>query len=172
MLSMCTRWFYRRLYKRHREALHASFHNNGNNLYNRLLSGLELLTQPNSYGSDDYIELTIQGKFIRSTPTFLLLMERLNFIIKDYDLMLTGCDPRQIPEHLKKEKHPNIPRWIDLYFNTSDVNAVRKHFENVYALLKPYEDAYSQQTSVENNVLWNRTQHILRELEMIVEHYL
>lgn len=172
MLSMCMRWFYRRAYKRRREALHAAFHNNGNNLYRRLISGLELLTQPLEFNSTEYVELPLIGKIKRTTPTFSLLMERLDFLIKDYALMQSGCEPREFPAHLRKERHPDLPRWLDLYFDTVDAETVRRRLSDVYILLHTYEGAFTDLSSPENNVLWNRSQHILRELEQIVEHYL
>lgn len=172
MLSWCTQWIRRRFYKRRREALHAAFHNNGNNLYLKVLSGLELLTLPNNHGSNDYPELPVIGKLVAATPTFSLLVERLEFAFLDHALMLTGCEPKPFPEHLKKEKHPAINRWVDLYFNTTDADVLREKLRHVLELLQQHEEAYVNKTQPENSVLWNRTQHILRELDTIVEHYL
>lgn len=173
MLSMCIRWFSKRLYKRRRELLQAAFHKNGNNLYLHVMNGLELLTQPHSYNGDDYVPMAMHGKIAMATPTFKLLVQRLQFAINDHASMARGCEPEPFPEHLKKEKHPTLPRWLDLYFDTSSVEVLRQQLDGVRTTLLEYEYVYTQRNaSQENEVLWNRTQHILRELEMIVEHYL
>lgn len=173
MLSVCMGWFKKRLYKRRREQLLATFHKNSNNLYLHVITGLELLTEPLEYKGKDYVPLSLSGQINSVVPTFKILFERLEFMQANFQSTVQGGQYRELPDNLSKKSDLLLPRWKDLYFNTLSGESVRQQLAVIRERLVSYEQIYlTRSNGAEEDVLWRQTQPILRELEAIVEHYL
>ncbi|ECG1798534.1 hypothetical protein D6R99_07515 [Salmonella enterica subsp. enterica] len=173
MLSMCMGWFKKRLYKRRREQLLATFHKNSNNLYLHVITGLELLTEPLEFESGNYVPLSLFGNIDSSVPQFDILRQRLEWHLENFERVIRGGEYRNLPEALSRKNDMPLPRWKDQFFLTTNSDNVRRQLAVIRELLVTYEAVYVQrQTRQEEDVLWRQTQPVLRELEIIVEHFL
>ncbi|QBP07629.1 hypothetical protein HOV30_gp203 [Erwinia phage Derbicus] len=173
MLSMCMGWFRKRLYKRRREQLLATFHNNSNNLYLHVITGLELLTEPLEYNSENYAPLPLFGRIDSSVADFNILQQRLEWHLENFERVIRGGDYHPIPDALSRQKDLPLPRWKDQFFQTTSSDIVRQQLAVIRQLLVTYEAVYfNRHSRSEEDVLWRQTQPVLRELEIIVEHFL
>lgn len=173
MLSVCMGWFKKRLYKRRREQLQATFHKNSNNLFLHVITGLELLTEPLEYKGEEYVPLPLTGQVNSVVPTFAILLGRLEFLQDNFQNTVQGGQYRELPDTLSKKSDLLLPRWKDLYFETMSSASVRQQLAVIRERLVSYEHVYlTRSNGAEEDALWRQTQPILRELEAIVEHYL
>lgn len=173
MLSMCMEWIKKRLYNRRREQLVATFHKNSNNVYLHVVTGLELITEPLEYKSGNYAPISLFGQIESVVPVFGILVDRLRFHLTNFENQLGGGKPREIPDNLSRKNDVVLLRWKDIYFQTTSPDTVRQQLAVIRQLLVQYEHVFIAPASgTEEDVLWRNTQPILRELEVIVEHYL
>ncbi|QVW55253.1 hypothetical protein pEaSNUABM29_00213 [Erwinia phage pEa_SNUABM_29] len=162
--------------KGRRRSLEAEFHKNTHNTFTRVMAGLELITEPLEYNGTEYRPITLRGQMELQVRNFDTLVERLKFLIDEYNRVTSSARPNQqwleFPDHLKRKGEGISPRWLDQYFGTSDPEVARDKMLYVFALLDTYRNAFTERQTNDQDVLTNQAAHILRELETIVEHYL
>lgn len=162
-------------YKRRRSFLEGEFHKNAHNLYHRVMIGLELLTEPLVYGTEDYHPLPLSGHLELRCSSVTLVNDRLMFLLRDYNRVISepGHNPEwsEYPTTLGVKSDVTNRKWLDDYFATQDTEKARDKLRAIFCLLDVYRDAFNSDDS-DKDVLANRAGHLLRELECIVEHYL
>ncbi|QQO90721.1 hypothetical protein pEaSNUABM42_00236 [Erwinia phage pEa_SNUABM_42] len=163
-------------HKRRRSYLEAEFHKNTQNTYQRVLIGLALLTEPLEYNGNTYRGIDLMGNLELRCKSFDIVHQRFAFLLREYDRVLntTGRNPdwSPYPAVIDPQQDKPMLRWFDEYFGTSSKDVVRQKLRRTYELLETYRDVYSSKTNPEQDVLFNLTRHLVRELETIVEHYL
>lgn len=161
--------------KSRRRDLEAEFHKNTHNTLQRVMVGLELITEPLEYNGDIYRPMSLRGKLELRIGDFDTLVERLEFFISEYNRVTNSNLPNQrwldLPESIDRKGEQVASRWLDQYFGTPNPEIARDKLRTVFAMLDLYQCAFDKQTP-ERDTLYNQTAHILRELETIVEHYL
>ncbi|QVW28749.1 hypothetical protein pEaSNUABM8_00252 [Erwinia phage pEa_SNUABM_8] len=164
-------------YKRRRSFLEGEFHKNAHNLHQRVMVGLELLTEPLVYGTEDYHPLPLTGHLELRCPSIRMVFERLSFLVRDYNRVIgePGHNPEWSPYPTALEAKADVTnrKWLDDYFATQDSEKARDALREVFCLLDVYREAFNKDDGdSDKDVLANRAGHLLRELERIVEHYL
>lgn len=177
---MLFEWFMRPLrrsaYKRRRGLLEAEFHKNTQNTYQRVMTGLALLTEPLEYGSDRCLPLGLMGSLELRCKSIDQAYLRLHFLLREYNRVLntTARNPTWSPfpnDNDPKHDKPGV-KWLDEYYGTSDSEVARGKLRSIYLLMDNHQLSFTDQTNPERDVLFNLSRHLVRELETIVEHYL
>lgn len=160
--------------KQRRSFLEAEFHKNTRNPFQKVLVGLELITEPLEYNGATFVPLSVRGKLELRIENFDTLYERLQFYIREYTRVANGSSQTWIalPDELDKKKDDTQLRWIDQYFGTTNPEVVRDKLRKAFALIDYYRPAFTERDTPEQDALANMTAHIFRELETVVEHYL
>lgn len=166
----------RYVYNRRRSFLEAEFHKNAHNLHQRVMVGLELLTEPMKYGTANYVPISLEGNLELRCAGIQTVLSRLEFLLQDYNRVLNapGKNPEwsSYPSILDPKHDISNRKWLDEYFATSNPESVRGRLRYIFRLLDTHTVAFVEYNNPEQAVLMNRCGHILRELEIIVEHYL
>lgn len=160
--------------KQRRSFLEAEFHKNTRNPIRRTIVGLELLTEPLEYNTNQYMPLSVRGKLELRISNFDKLYDRLEFFTREYSRAINGSSQSwaNLPDSLDKKKDMVELRWLDNYFGTDDQDAIRSKLRNALELIVLYQTALTGNESPEQDVLANQTAHIFRELDTVVEHYI
>jgi len=165
----------RYVYNRRRSFLEAEFHKNAHNLYQRVMIGLELLTEPQVYGTEIYKPLSVSGHAELRCANIGVVYDRLDFLVRDYTRVInTGArnsDWSPWPTKLEIKDDVTNRKWLDDYFATQYPETVREKLREIFYLLDLYRESFIGDDP-DKAVLANRSGHLLRELERIVEHYL
>lgn len=165
----------RYVYRRRRSMLEGEFHKNTHNLYQRVMVGLELITEPLVYGEEECIPLLLSGHLELRCSKIHTVYDRLAFLLRDYSRVINepGNNPewQAYPSILEPKSDVTNRKWLDDYFATQEPERARATLRDIYCLLGMYQEAF-EQDEPDNDVLTNRAGHLLRELERIVEHYL
>lgn len=163
-------------YRRRRSFLEGEFHKNTHNLYQRVMVGLELLTEPLVYGTEVYTPLPLTGHVELRCPNITMVFNRLSFLMRDYSRVIneTVHNPEwsPYPSSLEAKNDVTNRKWLDDYFATQDPEYARDELRKIFCLLDVYRFAFDKDGDADKDVLVNRAGHLLRELERIVEHYL
>lgn len=166
----------RYVYKRRRSFLEGEFHKNTHNLYQRVMTGLELLTEPLIYGTEEYTPLPLTGHVELRCARATLVFDRLAFLLRDYSRVINepGDNPEwsAYPTTLEAKSDVTNRKWLDDYFATQESEIARAELRKIFCLLELYREAFARDGDLDKDVLNNRAGHLLRELERIVEHYL
>ncbi|ANZ48530.1 hypothetical protein BIZ78_gp045 [Erwinia phage vB_EamM_Caitlin] len=166
----------RYVYKRRRSFLEGEFHKNAHNLYQRVMVGLELITEPLVYGTEVYTPLSLTGHVELRCSSVTVVFDRLSFLTRDYSRVINepGPHPEWSPYPITLEAKNDVTnrKWLDEYFATQDPEVARDALREIFCLLDVYRVAFDKDGDPDKDVLANRTAHLLRELECIVEHYL
>lgn len=176
---MLFKWFTqpikRSAYKRRRSLLEAEFHKNAHNRFQRVMIGLELLTEPLTYGTETYLPLSVSGHLELRCANVGVVYERLEFLLRDYTRVInsTAKNPEWSawPSKLEPAQDVTNRKWLDEFFSTQRGDVVRDKLRDVFCLLDLFRESFLGDDP-DQAVLANRSGHLLRDLERVVEHYL
>lgn len=175
MFSWIIRPFQRRIYADNREKLIAAFHKNASDSIAKAIAGLELLTTPTTF-EGNCIDLPLSGKLELRTPTFEVIIKRLEHSLKEYH-RLSGSKRIEwipFPNVISKDKDKFVGRWLDGYFNVTHPELLREDLKYAKALVKVLASLTQPNSSSDEleDILQRETAHIVRDINTIVEHYL
>jgi hypothetical protein len=166
---------YRALHRKSRTALLESFHNNrGYGSHERTVAGLRYLLMPATFEGNDYLPLSVRGKFQTRAGSYEKLQERLELLTSHVRSIIAlgsgSWGNLPIIEEMKTDKL--IDQWKDLYFKAGTDEEVRALLQKTLDLLIENAACFDDDESGATAPFHKYVAIVLRELEDIVEHFL